>query len=388
MKRADTPVRILMVEDSALDVELALNALRSAGIRYECEAVQDRKAFDQKLQATCPDLILSEVSMPGFDGYTALTTAQEHCPGVPFLFVSGAMGEEIVTESLKRGATDFVLKQKLERLPPAVLRALREAGQHLERRRAEEELTRKARELTVLNEDLQQFAYAASHDLQEPLRTIALFSKLLSTRYKSSLDGQGAEYLGYIEEAARHMSSLLENLLIYARIPAQDRNGEQVDLGQLLDSTLFLFQATLKESKGKVTRGELPTVPCNAAQLELVFQNLISNALKYRGSDPPDVRIEAVEDGDRWMISVRDNGIGFEQTYADQVFGLFKRLNNRDFPGTGLGLAICKRIVEIYGGKIWVESKLGCGSTFFFSLPAGARAETEQRERVSVETAS
>ncbi len=388
MTLGESPVRILMLEDSPLDVELALNVLHVAGIQHEFEGAQDQKDFREKLQAGCPDLIIADFAVPGFDGYAALTMAQEHCPDVPFLFLSGAIGEEVATESLKRGATDFVLKQKLERLPPAVRRALREARQHLERKQAEEELTRKARELTVLNDDLQQFAYAASHDLQEPLRTIALFSKLLSTRYKSSLDGQGEEYLGYIEAAARHMSSLLENLLIYARIPAQDRNGEQVDLSELVDGTLFLFQATLKETKGKVTRGELPTVACNSAQLELVFQNLISNALKYRASSPPNVRIDAVEDGDKWLISVKDNGIGFDQTYADQVFGLFKRLNNRDFPGTGLGLAICKRIVEMYGGRIWAESKPGCGSTFSFSLPSRARSLAERGERAVVETAS
>ena len=230
----------------------------------------------------------------------------------------------------------------------------------------------------VLNADLQQFAYAASHDLQEPLRTISLFSKLLSTRYKGALDSQADEYLAYIESAARHMSALLEDLLLYARIPAQERGLQRVDLGSVVDETVFLFQATLDETKSTVTRDALPVVPGNAGQLALVFQNLISNALKYRRAEPPHVHIGAARERDYWIFSVKDNGIGFEQTYAEQIFGLFKRLNNRDFPGTGLGLAICKRIVEGYGGRIWAQSMPQTGSTFYFSIPVELESLREQ----------
>ncbi len=362
-------VRILMLEDSALDAELAEAELTAAGVAHSAERVEERETFAASLQRGCPDLILSDFSLPGFDGQSALSIAQEFCPDVPFLFLSGAIGEEVAIESLKRGATDYVLKQKLERLAPAVRRALAEARQRLERKQAEEELARRARELTVLNDDLRQFAYAASHDLQEPLRTISLFSKMLSTRYKGSFDAQADEYLGYIESAARHMTALLEDLLIYVRIPAQERDRECVDLNRVVDETLLLFQATLEETKGKVTKEQLPVVSYNAAQLGLVLQNLISNALKYRGSEPPLVRIEAFRRQNEFVVSVNDNGIGFDPDYAEQVFGLFKRLNNRDFPGTGLGLAICKRIVEGYGGRIWAESQLDHGATFFFSIP-------------------
>lgn len=374
-----------MLEDSPLDAELASAALNRAGLIHESEQVQDRESFRAKLHANCPDLILSDYSLPGFDGHAALAIAQENCPDIPFIFLSGRMGEEVAIESLKRGATDYVLKHKLDRLPPAVRRALAEARQRRESKQAEEELARKARELTVLNADLQQFAYAASHDLQEPLRTISLFSKLLSTRYHGALDSQADEYLAYIESAARHMSALLEDLLLYARIPAQERDRQLVDLGAVVDETVFLFQGTLDETKSKITRDNLPAVPCNAAQVGLVFQNLISNALKYRGAEPPRVHISATAHHNYWIFSVKDNGIGFEQAYAEQVFGLFKRLNNRDFPGTGLGLAICKRIVEGYGGRMWAESTPGVGSTFYFSIPTESEGSTERDETVAVQ---
>ncbi len=380
-------VRILMLEDSSLDAELASAELDKAGLRYRAERVQDRESFVAKLQTACPDLILSDFSLPSFDGQSALAIAQQHCPDIPFLFLSGAIGEEVAIESLKRGATDYVLKQSLERLPPAVRRALAEARQRLERKQAQEELARKARELTVVNADLQQFAYAASHDLQEPLRTISLFSKLLSKRYRGAIDSQADEYLTYIEGAARHMSALLEDLLLYARIPAGERDQQLVDLGHLVDETLFLFQAALDESKGSVTRDQLPAVSCNAAQIGLVFQNLISNALKYRKAEPPQVHIGLKRGPESWIFSVKDNGIGFEQTYAEQVFGLFKRLNNRDYPGTGLGLAICKRIVEGYGGRMWAESAPGMGSTFYFSLRVAEAGMTNQPEAIAVQGA-
>ena len=363
------PVRILLLEDSALDAELMLASLDAPALEFRAETVQDRESFLAAMRKNCPDIILSDYSLPAFDGRSALALAQQHCPDVPFVFLSGAMGEEVATESLKLGAVDFVLKQRMERLPHAVQRALAEARQKKERRQAEEELARKARELTVLNADLQQFAYAASHDLQEPLRTISLFSRLLATRYKGALDAQADEYLGYVESAARHMSALLEDLLVYARIPAQERDSTRVDVGQLVDETIVLFQATLEENKGIVTRDELPTISCNGAQLGLVFQNLISNGLKYHGEQSPRVHIFASQQSDAWVFGVRDNGIGFDQNYADQVFGLFKRLNNRDYPGTGLGLAICKRIVEVHGGRIWAESTLNAGSTFLFTIP-------------------
>jgi signal transduction histidine kinase len=375
-------VHILLVEDNEPEAALVLGHLTAAGILHEARHVSESGAFIAAIQQKCPDVILADYMLPAFDGVAALDIAKTLCPDTPFLFVSDAQGEEVAIESLKRGATDYVLKQRLERLAPAVRRALREARQRREHEQTQEELARRARELTVLNADLEQFAYAASHDLREPLRTISLFSKLLASKYRGTLDKQADEYLEFIEAAAKHMSALLEDLLIYTKLPARQRELETVDLNSALSETLFLFQAAIEESNAVVTSDDLPVVRGNAAQLGLVLQNLISNALKYRGPDPAAVHVTAVQANGNWVISVKDNGIGFEQNYAEQVFGLFKRLRNRDFPGTGLGLAICKRIIEVHGGRIWAESQPNNGSIFSFSLPVrDHRMGSEERVR-------
>ncbi len=303
--------------------------------------------------------------------YAALAIAQEACPDVPFIVLSGAAGEEIAVESLKQGATDYLLKQHIHRLAPAVRRALVETAERQQRKRAQEELSRKAQELQALNADLEQFAYAASHDLQEPLRTISIFSSLLSKRYRSRFDSQADEYLDYIESAARHMSALLEDLLSYTRIPGGQRSSELVDLNAVFDQVVFLFRSQIEQNNASVTAGPLPAVPGNGKQLFLVLQNLISNSLKYRGSAAPCITVTNASGNNpgKCIICVRDNGLGFDQSYAHHVFGLFKRLRKGDTPGTGLGLAICKRIVEHHGGDIWAQSEPGKGSHFFFSLP-------------------
>lgn len=364
----DRAISLLMLEDSPLDAELTLAQLGFARISYVHRRVEDRHGFENAIREECPDLILSDYALPSFDGLSALSIAQELCPDVPFLLVSGVLGEEVAVESLKRGATDYVLKQHLERLGPAVRRALKEAGERRDRTRAEQDLARKAHELQNLNADLEQFAYAASHDLQEPLRTISIFARLLTTRYAGKLDSQADEYLDYIESAARHMSALLEDLLAYTRIPDQERSFEKVDLNSVFQQVVYLFRTQIEQANATLTSGNLPTVLGIENHLLLVMQNLISNSLKYRGTGPPQVRVTC-EVGDKYVVCVSDNGSGFDQVYAQQIFGLFKRLQKNDTPGTGLGLAICKRIVDLHGGDIWAHSEAGKGSQFYFSLP-------------------
>ena len=364
-------ISLLLLEDSALDTELTLAHLDRARIAYSHRRVEDRAAFEKAVREHRFDIILSDYSLPSFDALAALAIAKEVCPGVPFIVLSGAAGEELAVESLKQGATDYLLKQHLHRLGPAVRRALVETAERKERKCAQEELSRKAQELQALNADLEQFAYAASHDLQEPLRTISIFSSLLSKRYRSRFDSQADEYLDYIESAARHMSALLEDLLAYTRIPDGQRSSELVHLNALFDQVVFLFRSQIEQNNASVTAGPLPAVLGNSKQLFLVLQNLISNALKYRGSAAPCVTVttSSGNSAGKCIICVRDNGLGFDQSYAHHVFGLFKRLRKGDTPGTGLGLAICKRIVEHHGGEIWAQSEPDKGSQFFFSLP-------------------
>jgi PAS domain S-box-containing protein len=223
------------------------------------------------------------------------------------------------------------------------------------------------------NEDLQQFAYVASHDLQEPLRTVVTFSQLLARRYQKVLDDDAQQYLAFLTEAALRMSDLVRDLLVYSRATQDgDRLLERVELAAVLRDVLVNLRTPIEEARAEITHDPLPVVTGDQLQLGQVFQNLISNALKYRRVGvTPQVHIGARRGESEWVLSVADNGQGFSQEYQDRIFGIFKRLHGRDVPGTGIGLAICRTVVERHGGRIWAESEKGVGSTFYFSLPDG-----------------
>ncbi len=242
----------------------------------------------------------------------------------------------------------------------------------IERKQAEEVLARQAQELARSNADLQQFAYVTSHDLQEPLRSMISFSQLLSRRYRGRLDSEADEFLGFIVSGALRMKGLVEALLAYSRVVnVETMPFVPVPLESALHWATMNLQTVIDESHTSVTSDELPTVLADQVQLVQLFQNLVHNAIKYRKSDVlPHIHLSAERRGQEWVISVKDNGIGIEPEYIDQVFGVFKRLHGKEIPGTGIGLAISKRIVEKHGGRLWAESEYGRGSTFYFSLPA------------------
>lgn len=484
-------ISILMLEDSPLDAELILARMDKEQIPYKVCRAATEKEFRDAIYAQAFDLILSDFSLPLFSGSDALEIAIECCPDVPFIFVSGALGEEVAIETLKRGATDYVLKHRLERLAPAVKRALAEAGERKRREAAEAGLrqsesryrllaeatpifvwaadedggttfvnrqfsnytgvsfeetlagnwrgsihpddldvidsawddalrtresfefefrcrrasdgafrwhlarviplpdekgavwhwlgtaldieTQKQAETALRrsNEELQQFAFAASHDLQEPLRNISTFTQLLARRFEHQLDAEADEYIRYAVDGAKRMNSLIHDLLSYARISMQDVPRQRVRLDGVFSSVLDSLRMSIAESDAAITHDSLPEVTANAMQIFQVIQNLLSNAIKYRNSDRQ-LRIHfgvGVGAGE-WIFSVRDNGQGFDQSYADRVFGVFHRLHGRDVPGTGIGLSICKRIIERHDGRIWAQSIRGQGSTFYFTLPA------------------
>ncbi len=238
------------------------------------------------------------------------------------------------------------------------------------RKRAQEALQSTLAELERSNAELQQFAYVASHDLQEPLRMVSSYVQLLDRRYKDKLDSDAAEFMGYAVDGAQHMRRLINGLLQYSRVGTHGKAFEVVSCETVLDRTLTNLRILLAESGAQVTRDPLPTVNADFTQLLQLFQNLIDNACKFRDDDPPQIHISARQAHNQWLFSVRDNGIGIDPEYAERIFIIFQRLHNREeFPGTGIGLAICKKIVERHGGKIWVESEPGAGTTFCFTIP-------------------
>jgi light-regulated signal transduction histidine kinase (bacteriophytochrome) len=242
---------------------------------------------------------------------------------------------------------------------------VRQLNSELERRVHERTL-----ELSRINDELRQFAYVASHDLQEPLRTVGSYAQLLSKRYKSQLDSDADEFIRYMVGGVARMHNLLNDMLAYSRVnETYGRPLERGNLEVMLRTALLNLELMINESGAKITHDPLPTVICDDVQIGQVFQNLISNAIKYRGEAVPEIHISAEESEDEWIISVRDNGMGIPAQYHERIFGIFKRLHGRELPGTGMGLAIVKRIIERHNGRIWVESEEGQGATFRFSLP-------------------
>jgi PAS domain S-box-containing protein len=243
----------------------------------------------------------------------------------------------------------------------------------------------KEEQLRRANEDLQQFAYSASHDLQEPVRNVAVYSEIVAKRYHDILDGEGRQFLGFLTEGGRRLVSLINDLLAYTRAGVLEANMVEAsmttaDSAAVLERALFSLAEAIRESDAKVNYEALPIVDMGEAHLHQVFQNLIANAIKYRSEDPPEVRISAVHQVGGWRFSVQDNGIGIDPQYKEKIFGVFKRLHrDQKYSGTGIGLAICQRVVERYGGRIWVESAPGKGATFYFTIPqnsSGAPAAT------------
>jgi len=239
-----------------------------------------------------------------------------------------------------------------------------------ERKKAEKERERLLEELVRSNKELEQFAYIASHDLQEPLRTISSYVQLISRRYTNRLDGEAEEFMNYVVSAAVHMQTLLSDLLAYSRVGSSGGRFKLTDLNAALARATTNLKTLINDSNAVIEHEGLPAVYSDEVQMVQVFQNLIGNAIKFRGSGPPSVHIAADMDNDEWVICVSDNGIGIDPKYFGRVFHIFKRLHSRGkYDGTGIGLAVCKKIVERHGGRIWVESEPGKGSTFYFTIP-------------------
>jgi chemotaxis family two-component system sensor kinase Cph1 len=239
-----------------------------------------------------------------------------------------------------------------------------------DRKKTEEALVRQAELLSRSNADLREFAYIASHDLQEPLRNVSTFTQLLAKRYSGQLDSDADTFIKYIVDSALRMTQLIRDLLVYSQVIHSEQDDmQEVALGETVDWALANLRSSIEESGAIVETDALPAVRCDKSQIAQVFQNLISNAIKYRSAEAPRIEITCQRNEIGWVFSVRDNGIGISPAYHEKVFGVFRRLHGTDYAGTGIGLAICKKIVEKHGGRIWVESEAGQGSVFKFSLP-------------------
>jgi PAS domain S-box-containing protein len=347
--------------EPGLSVPKTLAATRELTIGPEAEF--PGRVWVAGTPACIPD-VAGEGSLPRM-----MTAAQEGLRGV--FGVPIRAGGEIL------GILEF-FSRRTEAAERELLRALdalgSQVGMFMVRRRAEESLEQKARELARSNKDLEQFAYVASHDLQEPLRMVASYTQLIERRYKDQIDEDGREFIRFAVDGAARMQTLIQDLLAFSRVGMRMKPFVPLDCNELVKKALNNLTVAIAENNASIDVGPLPVVRGDATLLIQLFQNLIGNGIKFRGGRPAVVHIRAergTTSPPRWIFSVRDEGIGIEAQYFDRIFVLFQRLHTREeYPGTGIGLALCKRIVELHGGRIWVESKPDDGATFFFTIPA------------------
>ncbi len=376
LARAATELDVLLVEDNSADAELVLRELRRDGFNVTSRLVGSPVDFRREIRDRPPEAVLADYNLGQWRGMEALDILREEGLDIPLILVSGALGDVTAVECIKQGATDYVLKDSLTRLPVSIRRALQEKCLRLERKAAQEELAKKVQELAASNQELEQFAYAASHDLQEPLRMVASYTQLLAERYRGKLDDQADKYIGYAVEGATRMQTLIQDLLAFARAGRQGTEKKALDCALLVSGALQNLHTAIRDSGAVILFDGLPTVMGNAVQLQQVFQNLISNAIKFRGGDAPVIQIEAKPQGEDWLFSIQDNGIGIAAEDTEEIFTIFKRLHTRtEYPGNGIGLSICKKIIEQHGGKIWVEKRPAPGTLFRFTLPATPQPE-------------
>ena len=378
-------LRILLVEDDPSDRDLILRELRNCEFEITSDVAASAHEFRQRVTTNCPDVVLAGYKLGQDRGSEALEILREEGLDIPLIFVSGAVSgadtgalrDVTAVERSGQGVTGYVLKDSLGRLPMALRGALKDKSARDERRQAQESLAQKVAELARSNADLEQFAYVASHDLQEPLRMVAAYTQLLAERYRGKLDDQADKYINYAVDGAVRMQSLIQDLLAYSRVGRQETAVKNTDCNEIVEQAVENLGTAIAESGAVVTHGPLPRLMARGLQLQQVFQHLIGNALKFRGLQTPAIQISATKERAEWIFTVADNGIGISAEYAESVFIIFNRLHTRsEYPGNGIGLAICKKIVQQHGGRIEALPRDGGGTIFNFTLPAEKPAES------------
>jgi len=366
-----TLLRVLVIEDSETDTYLMLNELRRGGYEVVHERVETRPGMQSALDQGSWDIVLCDYTLPSFNAMDALRTLQESGLDIPFIIISGTVGEETAVTMLKAGAHDFILKGKYARLIPAIRRELADAHTRKLHREVEEERKSLIAKLEAINAEIERFTYTAFHDLRAPLVTIKGFLGALERDLEADRREEVTKDLRRIAGAADKMDELLRDLLELFRVGRVGKPYEDVDLRQLAQEVLRTLAPLLHSRKITVHLAtDLPTVYGDRIRLGEVLENLIENAARYMGDQlQPIVEIGTrTQDGEQ-IIFVRDNGQGIDPRYHNRIFNLFEKLDP-NMEGTGIGLALIKRIVEVHGGRIWVESEgQGRGSTFCFTIP-------------------
>ncbi|HEX4808146.1 MAG TPA: ATP-binding protein [Bryobacteraceae bacterium] len=369
-RQNDLEMRVVVLAPTGRDAVLLSKTLQSANITAEvCDHPRELLAM---LEHGAAAVMVAEEALLSADiaEVAHWLASQPPWSDIPFIVITSRGRANAATTQKARELQVMGNVTLLERpvRPETVEAAARSA---LRARMRQYEIRRRQEVLVRVNADLEQFAYTASHDLQEPIRNIAIYSELLNQRYGHALDDTGQEFLRYVNAGARRMEMLVRDLLAYTKAASiSDETTGLVDTDKSLQNALSNLAEAIRQSGAELTYPSLPAVRMREVHLQQLFQNLIGNAIKYRSADQPRITISAEKNDGHWRFGIGDNGIGISPEYKDRIFGLFKRLHaNEEYSGTGIGLAICQRIVDRYRGRIWVESEPGKGSTFFFTIP-------------------
>ena len=402
MNRNKNLGKILIVDDNASNLKVLYTYLKDAG--YEVVVAEDGRAGIEVVENSYPELVLLDVMMPGMDGFEVCRRlkAKIETRDIPIIFLTALSEAVNKVKGFEVGGVDYItqptenqeviarvrthlitnrMRQKLQRRNAelqAEIERRQQIEQELKRSRnllqanndnLEQTVADRTAELSNSNQDLEQFAYIASHDLRQPLRKIRMCTEYLAEDYVHCFDEQAKEYMKYITKSTDRMYLLIDDLLAYSRVGKQKKESLAVNTEDIVKDCIEDLSFTIAEKQATINYSNLPTINGNPREIAQLFQNLLANALKFTSNRPPEINITATQVGKRWQFSFADNGIGLELKYADKIFEMFQRLHqNSEYEGTGIGLAICQKVVNSHGGTIWVESELGKGSTFYFTI--------------------
>ena len=394
--------KILIVDDNPSNLKVLYTYLKQAG--FSVLVAEDGYTGMDVVKNSQPELILLDVMMPGIDGFEVCRRLKENKSDrhIPIIFLTALSETVNKVKGFEAGGVDYItqpteneevvarvkahlmlnrLRQKLQ-LQNQELQSEIERRKQMERKlnlsrtllqesndSLEQTVAERTAELSDSNQDLENFAYIASHDLRQPLRKIRMCTEYLAEDYGHCFDKQAESYMTYITGSIDRMYLLIDDLLTYSRIGKQEKEAVSIDLSTIVDECIEDLSLIIEEKQATIDYHDLPTVRGNLREIRQLFQNLISNALKFTKDKPPKINITATPQGDRWLLTVTDNGIGIDPRFSDKIFQMFQRLHqDSEYEGTGIGLAICQKVVNSHGGEIWVESKLGSGSSFRFTL--------------------
>ena len=401
--------KIAIVDDNPDNLKVLYTYLKSVG--FEVLVAEDGFAGIEVVKNSQPEIILLDVMMPGIDGFEVCRRLKSDPTSqhIPVIFLTALSETVDKLTGFRVGGVDYITQPIEHEEVAARVRThliLHRTRQKLQqqndllqlevdrRRQIERELTQsrhllqksndtleqtvadRTAELATSNEDLEHFAYIASHDLRQPIRKIRMCTEYLAEDYGHCFDDQARQYMSYITKSTDRMYLLIDDLLAYSRVGKREAKTVPVDLNRVLQDVLDDLSVAVAEKQAKIDYSSLPTIQANPREIRQVFQNLISNSLKFTCDRAPEIALDATRQEDNWLFSVRDNGIGIEPQYYDKIFQMFQRLHrNSEYEGTGIGLAICHKVITRHGGEIWVESQLNQGTTFYFTFPQSSHVK-------------